>query len=177
MRNLGTYYESLAYEYSLPQAIKDGYLCKIMAQTIPLTIDISGVGMSAGDYKAGELGSALDPYLSQIAKEMLTYCADRKTVVFLPLVKTSQKFCDILNEAGFHAAEVNGNSDDRAEILQDFDEGKYNVLCNSMLLTEGWDARVSTVLSSCGQRKAAACTARWSAGARGSFQERITYCY
>lgn len=139
MRNLGTYYESLAYEYSLPQAIKDGYLCKIMAQTIPLTIDISGVGMSAGDYKAGELGSALDPYLSQIAKEMLTYCADRKTVVFLPLVKTSQKFCDILNEAGFHAAEVNGNSDDRAEILQDFDEGKYNVLCNSMLLTEGWD--------------------------------------
>ena len=139
MRNLGTYYESLAYEYSLPQAIKDGYLCKIMAQTIPITIDISGVGMSAGDYKAGELGSALDPYLSQIAKEMLTYCADRKTVVFLPLVKTSQKFCDILNEAGFHAAEVNGNSDDRAEILQDFDEGKYNVLCNSMLLTEGWD--------------------------------------
>lgn len=139
MRNLGTYYESLAYEYSLPQAIKDGYLCKIMAQTIPLTIDISGVGMSADDYKAGELGSALDPYLSQIAKEMLTYCADRKTVVFLPLVKTSQKFCDILNEAGFHAAEVNGNSDDRAEILQDFDEGKYNVLCNSMLLTEGWD--------------------------------------
>lgn len=139
MRNLGTYYESLAYEYSLPQAIKDGYLCKIMAQTIPLTIDISGVGMSAGDYKAGELGSALDPYLSQIAKEMLTYCADRKTVVFLPLVKTSQKFCEILNQAGFHAAEVNGNSDDRAEILQDFDEGKYNVLCNSMLLTEGWD--------------------------------------
>lgn len=139
MRNLGTYYESLAYEYSLPQAIKDGYLCKIMAQTIPLTIDISGVGMSAGDYKAGELGSALDPYLSQIAKEMLTYCADRKTVVFLPLVKTSQKFCDILNEAGFHAAEVNGNSDDRADVLRDFDEGKYNVLCNSMLLTEGWD--------------------------------------
>lgn len=139
MRNLGTYYESLAYEYSLPQAIKDGYLCKIMAQTIPLTIDISGVGMSAGDYKAGELGSALDPYLSQIAKEMLTYCADRKTVVFLPLVKTSQKFCEILNQAGFHAAEVNGNSDDRADMLRDFDEGKYNVLCNSMLLTEGWD--------------------------------------
>lgn len=139
MRNLGTYYESLAYEYSLPQAIKDGYLCKIMAQTIPLTIDISGVGMSAGDYKAGELGSALDPYLSQIAKEMLTYCADRKTVVFLPLVKTSQKFCEILNQAGFHATEVNGNSDDRADVLRDFDEGKYNVLCNSMLLTEGWD--------------------------------------
>jgi superfamily II DNA or RNA helicase len=139
MRNLGTYYNSLAYEYSLPQAIKDGYLSKIVAQTIPLTIDISGVGFSAGDYKMGELGTALDPYLAQIAQEMLTYCADRKTVVFLPLVKTSQKFCELLNQAGFNAAEVNGNSNDREQVLQDFDAGKYNVLCNSMLLTEGWD--------------------------------------
>lgn len=139
MRNLGVYYNSLAYEYSLVQAIKEGYLCRIVAQTIPLQIDISSVGFSAGDYKAGELGTALDPYLEQIAKEMQTYCKDRKTVVFLPLVKTSQKFCDILNDAGFRAAEVNGSSDDRAQVLADFDTGKYNVLCNSMLLTEGWD--------------------------------------
>lgn len=59
--------------------------------------------------------------------------------MFLPLVKTSQKFRDILNEKGFKAAEVNGNSEDRAEVLQDFENDKYNVLCNSMLLTEGWD--------------------------------------
>ena len=70
---------------------------------------------------------------------MLKNCADRKTVVFLPLVKTSKKFRDILNAKGFRAAEVNGESDDRAEILRDFEAGKYNVLCNSMLLTEGWD--------------------------------------
>lgn len=70
---------------------------------------------------------------------METYCRTRKTVVFLPLVKTSQKFCHILNDAGFRAAEVNGSSDNRAQILKDFDDGKYNVLCNSMLLTEGWD--------------------------------------
>lgn len=40
---------------------------------------------------------------------------------------------------GFSAVEVNGGSDNRTEVLQDFDNGKYNVLCNSMLLTEGWD--------------------------------------
>ena len=66
-------------------------------------------------------------------------CANRKTVVFLPLVKTSQKFRDILNTMGFQAAEVNGSSPDRAEVLKDFEAGRYNVLCNSMLLTEGWD--------------------------------------
>ena len=139
MRDLGAVFESLAYEYTLPRAIREGYLTPIQALTVPLTLDISGVSMQSGDFKASEIDTALDPYLEQIAGEMAQLCADRKTVVFLPLVKTSQKFRDILNAHGFRAAEVNGESTDRAEVLADFDAGKYNVLCNSMLLTEGWD--------------------------------------
>ena len=139
MKNLGEVFDSLAYEYRITQAIKQGYLCKIKALTIPLKLDISKVGISAGDYKAGEVGTALDPYLDQIADQMAEHCMNRKTVVFLPLIATSQKFRDILEKRGFRAAEVNGDSEDRAEILADFEAGKYNVLCNSMLLTEGWD--------------------------------------
>lgn len=139
MKNLGKVFQSLAYEYTLPKAIKEGYLSPIKAVTIPLKIDFTGVSIQAGDFKASDIDTALDPYLYQIAEEMKAYCLNRKTVVFLPLVKTSQKFRDILNQAGFTAAEVNGESPDRAEILEAFDKGKYNVLCNSMLLTEGWD--------------------------------------
>lgn len=139
MKNLGQVFESLAYEYTLPRAIKEGYLSPIKAVTIPLRVDLTGVGVQSGDFKAGDLGTALDPYLEQIAAEMENYCMEKKTVVFLPLVKTSQKFRDILVSHGFRAAEVNGESQDRAEVLRDFAAGKYNVLCNSMLLTEGWD--------------------------------------
>lgn len=139
MKNLGQVFESLAYEYTLPKAIKEGYLSPIKAVTIPLQVDLTGVGVQSGDFKAGDLGTALDPYLEGIAQEMEKYCREKKTVVFLPLVKTSQKFRDILNSHGFRAAEVNGESQDRAEILEDYADGKYNVLCNSMLLTEGWD--------------------------------------
>lgn len=139
MRNLGEVFDSLAFEYKLTDAIKEGYLCRIMAQTIPLQLDITSVTMSGGDYAVGDLGTALDPYLEQIAAEMARRCKSRKTVVFLPLIKTSQKFRDLLNAKGFRAAEVNGQSEDRREVLADFDAGKYNVLCNSMLLTEGWD--------------------------------------
>lgn len=139
MRNLGEVFDSLAFEYKLTDAIKEGYLCKIMAQTIPLQLDITSVTMSGGDYAVGDLGTALDPYLEQIAAEMARRCKSRKTVVFLPLIRTSQKFRDLLNAHGFRAAEVNGQSEDRREVLADFDAGKYNVLCNSMLLTEGWD--------------------------------------
>ena len=139
MKNLGTVFESLAYEYTLPQAIKDGYLSPIKAVTIPLDLDLSGVSTQAGDFKASDIDNALDPYLYQIADEMQSYCKDRKTVVFLPLIRTSQKFTAILNSKGFRAAEVNGNSADREKVLADFAADKYNVLCNSMLLTEGWD--------------------------------------
>ena len=139
MKNLGSYFDSLAYEYSILRAIKEGYLAPIKALTIPLKLDLTSVSIQSGDFKAADLDNALDPYLHQIADEMVKYCSNRKTVVFLPLIKTSQKFRDILNEKGFKAAEVNGDSKDRAEILDAFDKGKYNVLCNSMLLTEGWD--------------------------------------
>lgn len=139
MRSLGQYFDSIAYEYTLPRAIKEGYLCKIRALTVPLKIDMTGVRVQSGDYALGDVGTALDPYLEQIAEEMKRVCENRKTVVFLPLIKTSQKFCRMLKDRGFRAAEVNGESVDRAEILAAFDKGEYNVLCNSMLLTEGWD--------------------------------------
>ena len=139
MRNLGRFFDSRAYEYTMSQAIREKYLCPVKAQMIPLKLDISDVGVSNGDYNVGEIGTALEPYLRQIAHEIAENYTDRKTVVFLPLIHISQTFCDLLNDMGVPAAEVNGNSADRADILRDFENGRYSVLCNSMLLTEGWD--------------------------------------
>ena len=138
-RNLGEVFETIAYEYTLVKAIREGYLSPIRALTLPLSIDLSGVKVQSGDFQAAALGSALDPYLDQIAVLMAEHCRNRKTVVFLPLVATSQKMRDLLIAHGMTAAEVNGESKDRAEVLADFHAGRYQVLCNSMLLTEGWD--------------------------------------
>lgn len=138
-RDMGEVFDSLAYEYGLAQAVKDGWLCPIEAQMLPVTLDVSGVAMQSGDYAAGQLGDALDPYLDAIADAMAEKVRDRHTVVFLPLVRTAKAFRDRLCERGMRAAEVDGQSEDRAEVLSDFAAGRYDVLCNSMLLTEGWD--------------------------------------
>ena len=123
MRDLGQYFQHLAYEYTLPRAIREGYLCPIRALTIPLKLDLTGVGVQAGDFKSADLDTALEPYLWQIAEEMRGCCQDRRTVVFLPLIRTSRRFRDILTEKGFRAAEVSGESGDRAEVLRDFAAG------------------------------------------------------
>lgn len=137
-QNLGQYFESLAYEYTLPAAVRDGYLCKIVAKTVPLSIDLAGVKQQNGDYQVAGLATALDPYLEQIADEMLQH-KDRKIVVFLPLIATAKKFTHLLRCRGLNAVEVNGESLDRAEILERFDKQDGGILCNAMLVTEGWD--------------------------------------
>lgn len=139
MKSLSDVFDSLAFEYRLPEAIDNGFLSKIHTKTIPIKVDISNVHMSAGDFNAGELGDALDSYLNVIADSIIKECQNRKTVVFTPLVRISQRLCKILNEKNFATAEINGTSEDREQILKDFDDGKYKVLTNAMLLTEGWD--------------------------------------
>ena len=71
MKNLGTVFDSLAYEYTLPKAIKAGYLVPIKALTLPLKLDLSNVTTQAGDFRPADIDTALDPYLYQIAEEMM----------------------------------------------------------------------------------------------------------
>ena len=66
MKNLGRVFESLAFEYTLPKAIQEGFLSKIKVQTLPLTLDISSVKISTGDFAVGDIGRVLEPYLEEI---------------------------------------------------------------------------------------------------------------
>lgn len=142
MKDLSEIFESCAYEYSLRDAVREHYLSPIRVMTMPLHIDFTDVKVSCGDFQANDIGHALKPYLEDIADEMVKVCMDRHTVVFLPLIEIAQEFRDILNRKGFRAAEVNGQSKNRDEILKEFEDGKFNVLCNAMLLTEGWDCPI-----------------------------------
>ncbi len=135
-QNLGKYFEDIAYEYSIRDAIKEGYLSKILVQTIPLKISLKGVKTTAGDYSADDLGSAIDPYLEEIARHIPR---ERKTLIFLPLIATSQRMAQILKSLGHKAEHISGESGERKKILERFHSSECTVLCNSMLLTEGYD--------------------------------------
>jgi len=138
-RNLGQYFENIAFEISLFDLINDGWLSKIAVKSVPIKIDLTGVRQTAGDYNEADVGHALEPYMRQIAQVIVDEAAFRKVLVFLPLIATSKAFCAICREHGLNAEHIDGMSPDRQSKLERYADGKIDVLCNAMLLTEGYD--------------------------------------
>jgi superfamily II DNA or RNA helicase len=138
-KSLGAVMQDIAHEVSLVELIHQKYLAPITVQTVPIKIDISKVSVRAGDFSEEELGEALDPVLEQVASGITEYAADRKTLVFVPLIRTAERFAQILRASGLAAEFVSGKCQDRVEKLQRFSQGEIQVLCNAMLLSEGYD--------------------------------------
>ena len=135
------------YSYGIADGIREGYLSPVTVVPTDIRPDLSAAHVVSGDYAAGDVADAIEPWLDAAAEWIHDNAADRKTVVFLPLVKTARKMVDACERAGLTAAEVDGDSPDREQVLADFSAGKYQVLCNAMLLTEGWDCpEVSCVM-------------------------------
>lgn len=137
-RELGKYFENIAYEIGLLDLVKQGWLSPIRVKTVPLGLDLRGVRTVAGDYNAEDVGHAIEPQLGRIA-EVLEQHRHRKTIVFLPLVYLSRLFADLCRQRGLDAWHVDGASKDRAETLAEFSSARCGILSNAMLLTEGYD--------------------------------------
>ena len=97
---------------------------------------MTNVKISVVDFQVDSIAETLEPYLPQIAESIIREASVRKTVVFCPLISIAQELAGMIPGA----KEVNGTSADRKEILDWFyHAGPGAVLCNAMLLTEGWD--------------------------------------
>jgi hypothetical protein len=56
------------------------------------------------------------------------------------LVKSAEAFRDAFLAKGIRAEVIHGGSKDRDAILARYERGETTVLCNAMMLTEGWDS-------------------------------------
>lgn len=136
LRDLGRFFEIKAHEYLLPQAIADGFLCKIRAQMIPLKIDLNSVNFGTNT-EDEDIGNALEPYIPQIAAELWKCCQSRKLLIFAPLCAIAQKIRDAMAAVGFKAFYASGEY--RDEMKEWNAAGKGACMVNAMLLTEGYD--------------------------------------
>jgi superfamily II DNA or RNA helicase len=127
-RSLGEIFEEIAFEIGLPELIEQGYLAPIRVETLPLKIDLDGVGLdSRGDIDVTQAGGVIAPYLDALAAE-LARRRERKTLVFLPLVELSKRFAEAARGHGLAAEHIDGNSPNRREILARFSRDSTRVL-------------------------------------------------
>ncbi len=150
-KNLGSYYENIAFEATLFDFIGNGkwakdehgnrfnWLSPISVKMLPITIDLNSVRSRDGDFDANELHDAITPHLTEAANAIRAHASFRKVLVFVPLIATSQKFVSICNSIGLAAEHIDGTSEDRAEKLERFGRGDFDILVNSALLLRGVD--------------------------------------
>ena len=135
---LGEHFDAVAYEVTLLDLIHDKFLVPIRARVCDVSIDLSKVSFSAGDFDSTQASESIEPYLGRIADQVKEF-GGKKTMIFLPLIKTSMLMRDLCIERGLDAEHVDGNSSDREEILKRFAAKERGIICNAMLLTEGYD--------------------------------------
>jgi superfamily II DNA or RNA helicase len=126
----------------IPDLIKLGHLVptKVFAPSNP---DLSGVHTRHGDYVEAELADRMDraELIGDIVSHWHRLAEHRKTVVFATSVGHSIHLCEEFAKSGVKAAHIDGSTpkEERDEILRRLSDGDLEIVCNCMVLTEGWD--------------------------------------
>lgn len=144
-RSLGEFYQTIAFEWGLLEAVRDGWLVKPIVKNIPLKIDLKGIKISrsggqGADLDLGEVVARITPFLREIAKQFAIHAPKLKTVVFMPSIETARLLSEAMQEQGLNAFFVSGACPDRESKIARFRAFKGPIiLCNALLVVEGFD--------------------------------------
>ncbi|WP_456369732.1 DEAD/DEAH box helicase [Thermodesulfatator atlanticus] len=138
-------FEEVVFEYSVLEAIADGYLCGIDYRAARTGCDLSGVRFDyrARDFAVGQLSRAVNiPERNEFAVETWLELAEgRKTIAFCVDVKHAHDLAETFRAHGVEARTVTGQTplEERRAMLKAFARGEIPVVTNCQVLTEGFD--------------------------------------
>jgi superfamily II DNA or RNA helicase len=140
---LANTFSTTAFTISIADLVRQGYLVAPRWLAISTQIDLTGVRSAAGDYQSAQLAERFDTAACRalVIAAHREYGAGRPAIAFTASVKGAHELADAFTAAGFPAASADGTTDKavRRGILDDFRNGKYEVLVNCGLWTEGLD--------------------------------------
>ncbi|MEI8352151.1 MAG: DEAD/DEAH box helicase [bacterium] len=142
---LGQVYDTVAFDYEIEDAIKDGWLVPVTQQMVHVEgLDFSGCRTTAGDLNGADLAKVMEyeENLHRVVSPAIEIAGNRRTLVFCSSVDHAERMCEMFNRHRPGAAAwVCGKTprDDRRRILTDFSTGRVQIVCNCGVLTEGFD--------------------------------------
>jgi superfamily II DNA or RNA helicase len=142
---LGEVWQEIVYTRDIPWMIRRGWLADVAGIKVTVDdLDLSRVRRTAGDYSEADMGEAILASSSpaETARAYLEHAAGRPGILFAPTVEVAHLFTHALQAVGVRACAVYGAmpTDERRAVLADYEAGHVDVLCNCMVLTEGFDS-------------------------------------
>lgn len=146
---LGQVWEEIVYRYGVLDAIRAGYLVHPKGIRVRVAgLDLDRVKRRGGDMAAGDLADALHDALAPraVTRAYLEHAQGRPTVGFSPNVALGYEFAEAMREEGIRAIAFDGTTHkvERRRILTGFKMGDHEVVWNCGVLTEGFDAPLTS---------------------------------
>jgi DNA repair protein RadD len=137
-------FDGIAYNVEMKRLIQNKYLVPVISKGGVKKIDLRGVHLQAGEYKANELARAADdPELVKSAvAEIISFGSDRKAwLIFAAGIDHAKNVAKAIQEFGIDCAVVTGKTPriERDKILDSFKNGKLRCVVNIGVLTKGFN--------------------------------------
>ena len=137
---LGDIYDELVTGVSVRWLIDNGRLAPYEYYA-PTAVETDGLRLQGGDYVIQDLEQLMTDraIYSDVLKSWERIAKGEKTIAYCVSVKHAKETAEMFSAAGYPAVEIDGSTPPkkRAEIMQDFRDGKITVLCNVGIISEG----------------------------------------
>ncbi len=142
--DLSCLFSEISYAMSVGDAVREGYLCALLARQCLTSCSLAGVRTVAGDLNEGDLQAVIDvPERNAfVVSKYLEHAPGRRAICFAVSIAHAKHITEAFTAAGIAADYVAGDSPDRAEKLARFAAGEIKVLSSCMVLCEGFDSPV-----------------------------------
>ena len=154
---MGQVFETVAYQYSIHDAISDGYLVPMSSRVVQIDgLDLTSVRTTAGDLNGKDLAAVLerDELLLAYADAIIRESAGRQHVlVFCASVAQAQALATMIEHHGQGRVEfVCGDpkltsQEKRIAVSRDFRDGKIRFVVNCGIYLEGFDAPLTDLVA------------------------------
>ncbi|MCL1038366.1 DEAD/DEAH box helicase [Shewanella submarina] len=140
--NMSAFYDVISDKVNIDDLIRLGYLVPPTAYIIKLASSAE-LAAAANDDELIEGILNTDIANERVIEEWKDKANGRRTVVFCQTVAHAKSVAAAFDSAGISATYVDGRmpARTRKKRLKDFEKGKYDVVTNATLLTEGYDCQ------------------------------------
>lgn len=136
-------FEAVAFRYSLPDAVRDGFLAPLRAFQVRTNVSLDEVQTQAGDFSSSSLSAVVNTRNMNelVADAYLRYCRGERAIAFCVDVAHAQALTEAMVGKGIRARCVWGSQPtaERRATIEALRTGDIDCICNCMVLTEGFD--------------------------------------